>query len=1167
LSANGQTVQADFLLPSNACLNERLKLVNQSTGATNYEWDFCQGDLSRTPTASTIRNLNGNVTLGIDVVFDGTNWYGFVLSRNTNSILRLEFGASLYTTPTVTDLGNISNLISNPSDIKVVSENGNWYGFVYGSGIPAVVRVDFGNSLLNTTSSPAPISASVVINSSGSSNGGFDMFYDGSNWYILYIESPNINIVKLAAINTTPAIGDIIPNVSIGGSLTDVSLQKFNGNFYGYVVSQSQTLKKLSFGSNLFSTPIVSDISSFLPQSANPYGVDIVLDNGNYYLLISTLQGNLYRINLAGDLSSAPASGTDLGILSILVNTIKLRFIKQGTNSFLFTTDYISTNLFRIDFPNPTSCPANIPTSTATDPTISYNTPGTQYVTLKSYNGGSVQEISKAVLINSLTAPDIGFSSQNVCVNHDVNFIPVNASGGLTGFNWSFGDSQTSTSPNPTHQYVASGDYDLSLSVTADNGCNNYIENSISIFDEPVPDFQLPAVNPFCTNQNYLFDNTSTSDPGYPVTWQWSVNGTPQSTSEDFNFAFTQTSNQDVMLSASIPGCVNNITKSITTLVGGPLPDFSFSGQCEDVNVTFSNSSSGTIDGYSWDFDDGQNSTTTNPTHIFSTIGSYDVTLTTFNSVTGCNNTKTRTVPIYSVPQVNFLLSPPPFSCNGTPSQFNDLTPTPTDSNISTWSWNFGDAGSSQNTSTIKNPQHTYANPGPYNVSLLVSTNFLCSATIQLPVTISQTPIASFNNGATCEDVPVAFSDTSPGTIQSWNWTIGSSNYTTQNPMHTFINPGNTTATLSVTASNNCIGTTIPKPITVPAKLSPAFTVAKNCINQQTVFTDATNGTADPISAHSWSFGQQGTATGSPVTFTFSSTGNVNVTHTVTTQTGCVYPVSNLVNIIQSPTANFTASPLIGSQPLLVQFTNSSVNATTYLWNFHDANNSTSTQISPTFTYSSLGTYSAQLTAFNAQNCSHSSSSTIRVVNPMVDVALGGLELMELQNGSFKPAVTIFNNSNVPINNISLLIDLTGSVIRERVNYLIMPNTSYRYVFSFEFLLEDGTDYFCIEAEVDDPTPLDNRVCMNFEQPITLFPPYPNPTKGEMQVDWIMKEDGIVNLTLVNNMGQEVRNAQVNSIEGLNPFRLDSKGLVTGTYFLKIKFQHFTKVYRVFISE
>lgn len=59
------------------------------------------------------------------------------------------------------------------------------------------------------------------------------------------------------------------------------------------------------------------------------------------------------------------------------------------------------------------------------------------------------------------------------------------------------------------------------------------------------------------------------------------------------------------------------------------------------------------------------------------------------------------------------------FNCKGSLTEFTDLS----DGNIASWSWNFGDASSGQNTSDQKNPYHIFNNTGTYIVTVTVTDN------------------------------------------------------------------------------------------------------------------------------------------------------------------------------------------------------------------------------------------------------------------------------------------------------------------------------------------------------------------------------------------------------------------------------------------------------------
>ncbi len=130
--------------------------------------------------------------------------------------------------------------------------------------------------------------------------------------------------------------------------------------------------------------------------------------------------------------------------------------------------------------------------------------------------------------------------------------------------------------------------------------------------------------------------------------------------------------------------------------------------------VNFTDASTGTITGWSWDFGDTGTSSAQNPSHSYAAAGTYTVSLT----VTGPdgNDTLVRTAYITVGAPV-----PPVAQFSGTPTSgnapllvnFTDLS----SGSVTGWSWDFGDTG----TSNAQNPSHTYAAAGTYTVSLTVT--------------------------------------------------------------------------------------------------------------------------------------------------------------------------------------------------------------------------------------------------------------------------------------------------------------------------------------------------------------------------------------------------------------------------------------------------------------
>ncbi len=130
------------------------------------------------------------------------------------------------------------------------------------------------------------------------------------------------------------------------------------------------------------------------------------------------------------------------------------------------------------------------------------------------------------------------------------------------------------------------------------------------------------------------------------------------------------------------------------------------------LTVTFTDRSTGFVDSRCWTFGDGGTSTATSPTHTFSEVGSYTVTMTVTN--TGGSNSTSRTVIATARPWIAA-----DFTANvtaGTAPLTVRFTDASTGS-ISYRAWEFGDGA----TSTASSPIHTFTAAGTYTVRLLVS--------------------------------------------------------------------------------------------------------------------------------------------------------------------------------------------------------------------------------------------------------------------------------------------------------------------------------------------------------------------------------------------------------------------------------------------------------------
>ena len=144
-----------------------------------------------------------------------------------------------------------------------------------------------------------------------------------------------------------------------------------------------------------------------------------------------------------------------------------------------------------------------------------------------------------------------------------------------------------------------------------------------------------------------------------------------------------------------------------------PTADFTFEPAEIKVNVevTFTNASSD-ADTYAWNFGDGSTSTETNPSHVFTTAGTYAVKLVATNAEGSDEVEKSVVIGDLELPTVAFTYDPSEVTVNEVVTFTNSTV------DGDTYAWDFGDG----ETSTEENPTHIFTSTGIFTVKL-VATN------------------------------------------------------------------------------------------------------------------------------------------------------------------------------------------------------------------------------------------------------------------------------------------------------------------------------------------------------------------------------------------------------------------------------------------------------------
>ncbi len=537
------------------------------------------------------------------------------------------------------------------------------------------------------------------------------------------------------------------------------------------------------------------------------------------------------------------------------------------------------------------------------------------------------------------------------------------STGTPTSWHWDLGNGGTSTLQNPAATYITPGTYTVILTATNSNGSSKDTV-FITVYTSPSVNFSTDTTTA-CGSKTVTFNNLTIPGAGGTVSYFWDFGDGDSSTAINPSHTYTYPGSFAISLVViNSSGCTSTITKNnYIKVIAKPVSAFTAnntSGCTPPFQVTFTNSSSSGTS-YQWSFGDGNSSTATNPTHTYTSAGTYNVRLIT-TGANGCKDTLTKNAYIV-VGQVNanFATSSP--VCAGQTVTFtNTTTPGAGISRL----WNFGNGG----TSTALNPVYTYSATGTYTVTLIEQYANNCNDTIQKTVTVNAKPDAGFVSADTigCA-VPFSadFTNTSTGAT-SYAWTFGTGSSTAVNPTHIYNALGVYTVRLIATAGNGCKDT-FRRNNYIKLKV-PVATLTANadsaCANTPIQFT-ATLNAPPSASNYRWDFGDGSgivnCAGCNTQTHSYSSNGTYTVTLVVTTATGCYDTVTQNITISAKPTAGFTGTPLTICPDATVSFTNSSTGANSYFWIWGDGFTDTTTN--PGHTYNSTGTYTVTLIASN----------------------------------------------------------------------------------------------------------------------------------------------------------------------------------------------------------
>src|SRR5690606_14662685 len=105
------------------------------------------------PTVSNLTALGMNQPRSLDIVKSGSNYIVAVSDFNNNGISLINFGTSITNNPTTGDVTNVlTGSIPGAVGIRLLNNGSTWYGFVASYNSNTVKRINFGATLSATAS-------------------------------------------------------------------------------------------------------------------------------------------------------------------------------------------------------------------------------------------------------------------------------------------------------------------------------------------------------------------------------------------------------------------------------------------------------------------------------------------------------------------------------------------------------------------------------------------------------------------------------------------------------------------------------------------------------------------------------------------------------------------------------------------------------------------------------------------------------------------------------------------------------------------------------------------------------------------------------------------------------------------------------------------------------
>ncbi|MBE0676870.1 MAG: PKD domain-containing protein, partial [Bacteroidales bacterium] len=620
-----------------------------------------------------------------------------------------------------------------------------------------------------------------------------------------------------------------------------------------------------------------------------------------------------------------------------------------------------------------------------------------------------------------------------------------------TSFLWEFGDGSSSHEANPIHTFFNKGlndtIYTVKLIATTAGNCADTSEVDITVYSFIHSEFTFQQET-VCSPFDITFNNASVGGS----TFEWDFGDGNSTTLYDKSpvvHRFTNPSNAspvtyDITLTVyNSRGCSSVFTRQITVM---PSVEANFAVSidqgCHPLQVNFINNSTGAVS-YVWNFDNGESSGDLNPSMVFENYGSNDtvfnVRLIATNSYT-CRDSFSVPVTVHPYVYADFAID---YERKCAPADVNFIN-----SSVNGWQYDWTFNGIPYTTTSTEPVNRQFDNPSTsttayYRVDLQVTSPQGCISQISNQVSVYHQVIADFTNITEgCSPLEVVFNNTTLG-ASSYKWEFGDNTSSIlENPIHVFPNFGKADTVLYVkltAISENFCEDSIFSPVLVYPEPKARFIVDKTegCSPLEVTISNL----SDPGNNYEWSFGDgtapQNVGDTRTIKHTYVNDEGFPQIYTlnleVTTPNGCRDTLKQKLTIFPRVMVDFERDSA-GCSPHITEFTNTSVNASSYSWNFGNGNFSYLDNPGQVFVNSGAETkiFNVELMGYSEYGCGDTITRQVFVYSTPVT------------EFSFSPVYQYFPSATVQLNNLTNegsydfewdFDDGTSSAVKDPVSY------------------------------------------------------------------------------------------------------------------------------------